>query len=287
MTVVGAREATHLRVSPGEGLAVAGKNLTFKASVFDESGRFIKLVEPEWALLGLKGSVTPSGVFSTPRDSGSQAGMVQAKWQDLTAKVRLRVVASAPFTEDFESYQAGKAPSWFVGAGKFNLAQLDGNMKLHKPVPKKGLARSYAYISAPEMKGYTVQADLMVREYKRRMSDAGVINCRYVVDLVGNHQKIQIRTWPGSAPPRFQVDKPFRWDPDVWYRMKVRVDPTDSDSQAARVRAKVWKVADPEPNEWTIDEVDASGNLEGAPGISGYNDRADVYFDNIVVTPSE
>jgi hypothetical protein len=76
---------------------------------------------------------------------------------------------------------------------------------------------------------------------------------------------------------------PFAWDADTWYRMKLRVD--NQADGTTRVRGKVWPVAAPEPEAWTIEKVDRIPHVAGAPGF--YADGiSDMYFDNFRVTPN-
>ena len=75
-----------------------------------------------------------------------------------------------------------------------------------------------------------------------------------------------------------QVD--FPWEPDVWYRMVMRVEVT---GQRALIKGKVWKKGEPEPADWTITVEDPLPIRGGSPGLIGYS-PADVYYDNIKIT---
>ncbi|MBI2193642.1 MAG: PQQ-binding-like beta-propeller repeat protein [Planctomycetes bacterium] len=277
--------AAWLQAVPAEVTLSSGESVTLKARVFDARGNFLQEVQPVWTLPVLKGTVTEAGVFSAPAGGPPQAGVIQAQHGELTAQVRVRVIPPLPWTFDFESVPEEKAPGPWVNAGKFAVRKRpDGNQMLCKPADKPGLARSLAYLGPPPLKDYTIQADLLATQKKRQMPDLGLINCRYILDLMGNHQKLQIRTWQGSSPPRFQVDQGFPWQPDVLYRMKLRVDPAGGDGKA-RIRGKVWKASEPEPEAWTIEATDSCGNTEGSPGLSGYS-STDLFYDNVMVTPN-
>ncbi len=54
----------------------------------------------------------------------------------------------------------------------------------------------------------------------------------------------------------------------------------------AVVKAKVWKKADKEPTEWTLELTDPQPNKVGAPGLFGNATNAEVYIDNVTVTPN-
>jgi hypothetical protein len=76
------------------------------------------------------------------------------------------------------------------------------------------------------------------------------------------------------------VQVPFAWDPDTWYRMKLRVE--QRADRTALVQGKVWKTSDPEPAAWTIEKVDRIPHRHGAPGLYG-DGISNLYFDNLRV----
>ena len=65
----------------------------------------------------------------------------------------------------------------------------------------------------------------MSTERGRRRPDIGLINSGYTMDLQGNHQRIEVRSW--AAELRMAERFPFVWDPNVWYTLKLRVDIAD------------------------------------------------------------
>ena len=100
--------------------------------------------------------------------------------------------------------------------------------------------------------------------------------------LMGNRQQLTIRTWL-SEFERFSKVIKFRWDPDVWYRVKMQVD-LEPEGGEGTVRGKVWQKGEPEPAEWTIEAVDPIPHRKGSPGIYGYS-SAEILYDNVSVTP--
>ena len=100
----------------------------------------------------------------------------------------------------------------------------------------------------------------------------------YTLDLMGNHQRLQIRTWPSEE--RMAKEVSFPWEMDTWYRMKLRVD-TSGDT--GWIRGKVWKKGDPEPADWSIEAEDPLPIPGGSPGLIGYS-PVDIHYDNIKVT---
>ena len=91
-----------------------------------------------------------------------------------------------------------------------------------------------------------------------------------------------VRTWL-SELARFSKEVRYRWGPNIWYHMKVRVD---NKAESATIRAKVWERDDPEPAQWNIEAEDLIPHRQGAPGIYGYS-SADIFYDNIVLTSIE
>ena len=128
------------------------------------------------------------------------------------------------------------------------------------------------------MSGYTIEADLRRREARPAHAATSASSTTATRSTcMGNHQRLQLRTWASELEFSKQIE--FPWQPDVWYRMKLRVEPS---ATKVVVRGKVWKKAEPEPAAWTIEYEDASGILAGAPGIYG-DSSTDLYFDNVQV----
>src|SRR5262249_25001482 len=53
------------------------------------------------------------------------------------------------------------------------------------------------------------------------MPDMRLIAQRYTLDLMGNSQQLQIRSWPPQVARRFSKRIPLRWQGDKWYTMKL------------------------------------------------------------------
>ena len=188
------------------------------------------------------------------------------------------MVPKLPWDEDFESVEDGKNPPHWIGAGtKFIVRTKDGNKVLVKSPVKRGLNRSNVYIGLPTMSDYTVQIDAMGTKPKRNLPDMGLIANRYTLDLMGNHQQLQIRSWASDLRMAKHVD--FNWEPYVWYTMKLKVYIEDD---RAIVQGKVWRTGETEPEAWTISVEDPLPIREGSPGIYGYS-PAEIYYDNLKV----
>lgn len=268
-------EPAALLVSPAEKTLTSDETLTLSARAYDAQGRLIGEVDVDWTLDRLTGKIE-NGRFA-PANPG-QAGWVIAASGALTAQSWVRIVPAPPWTEDFEGIPAGRNPRHWVWGGRgFRVEEQDGNKVLVKPPAARGLDRSNLYIGPPHMKGYTVQADLMGGRRRRWLPDMGLIAHRYILDLQGAYQRLEVRSW--SSDLRMVRRVPFEWEPDVWYTMKMRVD---VEAGRAVVRGRVWKRGDAEPDAWTIEAEDPLPIREGSPGLYGYS-PANIYYDNVSV----
>ncbi len=265
-------------VVPADSVVSSGERVGFAARLFDAQGRYIGTRAAEWSLQTLTGSLSSEGAFVADPAAGNQAGHVVATIGDLTARARLRVAGPLPWTEDFSS---GQKPRHWIGAGRYSTADLDGEPVLHKPPAAAGLNRSVIYTGPESTSRVTVQIDLLGTRQGRRRPDGGVVNGGYTLDLMGSHQRVQVRSWASELRMAQQV--PFEWDMDTWYTAKLRVDQA---ADRAIVRGKIWQRDQPEPAEWTITAEDPLPIRHGAPGIYGYS-PVDLYFDNYKVTVNE
>jgi len=268
-------------VRPAEVLLKPGQGVTFQAGLYDKQGRFIKNAEAQWSYSGKGGTVNGEGQFT----AGPQGtiGEVAAKVSDLQGTARVRVAAELPLAEDFDSYADGDVVGWWVGVSKtrYEVVTLDDSKVLKKLSDDRGpiFNRSHAFITPPLPAGYTVEADVKApEERRRRRGDAGVINDRYVLELFGGSKRARVMSWvPG---PRFEKRVDFTWEPNAWYRLKLRVDVAGDE---ARVLAKIWPRGEAEPDQWTIEAVDPQPNREGAAGLYANSTMGPVYFDNVKV----
>lgn len=274
----GAPAATQIRVFPAEVGIKTDETASFRVETFDRIGRSSGSTEATWNLSGLAGSVK-AGIFEPAAEAGSQAGLVVAKVGDLEAAARVRVIAPLPLTEDFESIDEGSRPEYFLAyVGRFSVEDQDGNKVLAKgPSPRK-IHRHITFLGSHDDHGYTIEADLMGTRDGRKLADVGLINSGYTLDLMGNHQRLEIRSWASALRMVQRAD--FAWQPDIWYRMKMRVE---IQNDRALIRGKVWPKSDPEPAEWQITAEDPLPIRQGSPGLYGYSPTP-IYFDNVKVT---
>ena len=277
----GARPA-HVRVVPAEINLVPGGRARFTAQLFDSLGRLIRESDAEWSLEGaLSGKLETGGEFSASGDF-PQGGLVKATVGDLSGTARVAVRPNGSFSEDFESYAVDSVPEgWPAARGRFAVVENDGQKHLKKPSGNPRSWRTTVYVGTPSQRGYEVRAEMMSTEQRRRMGDMGLVSHRYTLAMMGNAQSLMVRTWL-SELGRFSKEVPLEWDPDVWYVVRLRVEPSGNGS--TRILGKAWPKGAAEPEAWTIEAVDAIGHDHGSPGIYGYS-SADLYYDNLEVSP--
>jgi hypothetical protein len=218
------------------------------------------------------------------------AGAFEVTAGDLRGYMRGRVMPNVPMQENFDAITLVETNSegirfaypplpWIGARFKFEVHELEGTKVLAKTIDNKFFQRATVFIGTPDMQNYTVQAEVMSDGNRRKMSEVGLINQRYIVVLKGNEQKIEVN----SNLERLRVQQDFKWSPKVWYRLKTRVD-TAADG-TGMVRAKAWKREEPEPEAWTIEVPLKTVHPEGAPGLFGFSPQdMRVYIDNIQVT---
>jgi hypothetical protein len=121
-----------------------------------------------------------------------------------------------------------------------------------------------------------------------KLPDIGMTAHGYVLDLMGEYQQLELRTW--SAQHRILLGNEdsrvaLPWKEDTWYRMKFRIDiESEPPAAVALLRGKVWPKGEPEPKEWTVSARDESPNLAASPGLYGSAKDAELYLDNVEVT---
>jgi outer membrane protein assembly factor BamB len=270
-------KASTLQLVPADVVVRAGESVAFEVRAYDDKGR--KVAAPPaasiaWSLEGLAGTLSPDGRFQPDAAKGNQGGKVKATAGAIEASARVRAYAPLPWSFDFEG---GKVPGEWVGAGRLTVAEAEGGKTLHKAPVQSGLNRATVYIGPANLSGYTIECDLKATRKGRRMPDIGLINGGYTLDMQGNHQRLEVRSWASELAFSKKVE--FAWEPDTWYRMKLRVEPAADKTVA---RGKVWKKSDPEPADWTIVYEDAGKIPAGAPGVYG-DSSVDLDWDNLSV----
>jgi outer membrane protein assembly factor BamB len=299
-----AGKPTQLQAIPSEVLLHPGDKASFRVRSLDANGLTVAESIPaekiKWAgyipatakvRASMKGAFEANGELVAAPDEVYSAGAYEATYEDLKGYIRGRVMPNLPIKQDFESFTLTETnregmpyaypPLPWIGARfKFDVRDLEGNKVLAKTTDNRFFQRAMMFIGTPDMKNYTIQADVMSDGNRRKMSEVGIINQHYLIVLKGNEQKLEIN----SNQDRLRVAQDFKWSPKVWYRLKSRVDRKPDGS--ATVRAKVWKREDAEPDAWTLEVPHKTAHQQGCPGLFGFSPQdMRIFIDNIEVKP--
>jgi hypothetical protein len=146
---------------------------------------------------------------------------VTAEYGGLTARARVRVFPGLPWHWTFDDYADNQTPATWIFGRKLGAADVDGDRALVN-TPGPGKPSIGVWFGPPDMSGYTVQADVLMREERRRLASVGLTAQRYNLILKGNNARLSIQSWPAHL--RMAREISFRSDPDTWYTMKMRVE---------------------------------------------------------------
>jgi hypothetical protein len=173
---------------------------------------------------------------------------------------------------------------WAGARFRFEIRKAPGegeNKALCKTIDHKLFQRGQVFIGHPDMKNYTLEADVLTEGNRRKMSEIGLINQRYRIIVKGNAQQLEVN----SNEERLRASVPFQVSPNVWYRLKTRVDVAADGSGV--VRAKAWKKGEAEPEKWTIEVPHQTAHTHGAPGIYSLTPQEQrAWLDNLEVKGS-
>lgn len=294
-----------LQLQPADVLLRPGAIIPMRVFGIDALGRRVaELSEVTWDKGALPVSLhLPGKRYDTlgrlavnPEAAGA-VGLVKAMAGDLTGSARVRIVPDAGYGYGYDFEDVALAPhpkhedvafahppSYWLGAKlKWEVREVEGEKVLVKTLDNSLFQRAISTFGHPQMSHYTVQADIKTDGNRRSMSTAGLINQRYLIQLKGNHQAIEV----SSNMERIKQSVAFRWKPGDWYTLKTRVDLAEDGSGV--VRAKAWPRDEAEPEAWNIEVSHAAAHRSGAPGLFGFapQSRFHVYVDNLSVTPND
>jgi outer membrane protein assembly factor BamB len=311
-----AGKPTQLQIIPYEVLLKPGQVADFRIRTLDANGFVVKegisvrTVEwepfiPPTALVKvtMKGAFNAEGQLVADKTPSPSAGQFKAtlKLPDgtvIAGYIKGRVMPDLPIQQDFESFELSNTTTntvepptafsypplpWNSARFRFEVREkeVDGvkTKALVKTIENKLFQRGQVFFGHPTMSNYTIEADVLTEGNRRKMSEVGVINQRYIIVLKGNSQELEVN----SNQERLKVAVPFKWSPNIWYHLKARVDIAADGSGV--VRGKAWKRGDAEPEAWNIEVPHKIAHQQGSPGLFGFapNDQR-VAIDNIRVT---
>jgi outer membrane protein assembly factor BamB len=308
-----------IQVIPYDTLLKPGGEQAYRVRLFNAKGQFLREVpsaDVTFAVDGV-GTISADGKYIAPTNAGHDNSLVTCKVGELTGTARVRITPPLPWTFDFNG--ANPVPlTWIGGRVRWEGREENGEKFLYKKTllptakdPKNKLGtRSFVWMGPIDLANYTIQGDVLLKKVdlgsnfaesgvaaakssdsdgkaaepagRFRISDVGLINSRYQLTIRGLSKLVRIDSW---SPSDYRTHKAATFDPqpDTWYTLKLRVEPQGGQ---ALVQGKVWKRGDPEPGQWTVEMTDSSPNLHGTPGVYGNTPEAEVYLDNLTVTPN-
>jgi outer membrane protein assembly factor BamB len=275
------QKATQAVIVPAEVLMRPGEKQSFTVKLYNAKGQFLKNGEAKFEV-DANGQVNDQGEFTAAADAAHVAANVTAAVGDIKARARIRIVPPLPWKFDLEGLK--DAPITWIGARyRHQLRTVDGNNVLAKitTIPKG--TRSRSSLGQSDLHDYTIQADMLPFASDGRLPDMGVIAQGYTFEVSGERNVLHIGSWI-SHDKRFFVTKPYQLEPGQWYTLKLQAANVNG---TAEVKAKLWKKADKEPAEWSLELTDPQPNKEGAPGLFGNATNAEIFIDNVSVTPNK
>ena len=266
---------------PAESLLTSLNKQPFQLHLYNAAGRLVKIVPaPKFTLEG-PGKMDDNGNFLTGKTTTHSTTIIKAEAEGLTATARVRIVPPLPWSFDFNDKLV--PPTWIGAAYRHVPRELDGESVLAKitTIPKG--TRSQSWMGQPGLTDYTVQADVQADIKNEKMPDVGLINQRYTLALQGSGQSLQIRSWTARLELRFAKTVPLEWKPKTWYVIKFQAV---NEASKVVLKGKVWPRGTPEPDAWSIEAIDDTPNKTGSPGLFGNASDAEVFIDNVKVTPN-
>ena len=274
-------------VSPAETLVKPGETVSYTLRAFNRRGQAVDhdAARVRWSVNGPATIDADDGsaVLTADGSAEHRGAVVTATVDGVSGTARVRIVPPLPWRFTFDGLK--DPPETWVGARYRHVVRpIDGDEALVKitTIPKG--ARSRGFLGPSDLANYTIAADVMGRRMSNQLPDIGLTAMGYALDLMGESQQLQIRTWATQLRIAETVD--FPWEPDRVYRMKLSVE-IDSEPPAAVaiVRGKVWPADQSEPEAWTVQAEDTVPNLSGSPGLYGNAKVAEIVIDNVTVEP--
>ena len=213
---------------------------------------------------------------------------------DTSAVTRGRIVAGLGLKEGFEASvlnqknEAGETVGfpplpWLGARVKWHAIEKDGSKVITNRLDNILFQRTMNFVGRSDMRNYTVEADVMTDGTRRVMSSVGLVNQRYLIAMVANSRILEV----SSNHERVKESVPFDAQPNVWYRLKTRVD--GDGKGGGWVRAKLWEKSKPEPEKWTIEVRQEKLHQQGSPGVFAFSPQSlkRVFIDNLSLAAHE
>lgn len=288
----GDQKVAQVQVVPYDVVLSPGKKQEFKVRVFNAKGQLLPesmARDAKFAVDG-HGKIAANGIYTSPNENEHQSALVTCKVGQVAGTARVRIIPPLPWNFDFNRDKTIPL-TWLGGRIRWEVRDKDGEKFIAKksvlPTPKdphnKLGSRSFLWMGPTDLANYTIQADLLVKEEGGKMPDAGIIASGYELTIRSQNHKLRLDSW-ASNNYRSLMEVPFEPQPDKWYTLKLSVEPENGH---ANVRGKIWPRGQKEPDKWTLEITDSTPNLRGTPAIFGNSADAEIYLDNLKVTPNQ
>lgn len=235
----------------------------------------------------------------------SSVGSSADETSDPTTDDPTQGATDCDFSEDFEGLADGDPwPSVWRAVGGVDVADIrDGWGRLRPVLSDYSMGRMTAFIDCTEIDvsltfmftdGSTQGIGLYGRHnggYLRQTEPSGE---GYAAFAEVFREAVGIGAWREVEGREQQIMGTERVEvlPNVEYRMRFRL--TQRDSATSFLQAKLWRLADNEPDAWTVERTDNTVSIQGVGGalavdawVSGPsqgNEAADLLVDDIVST---
>ncbi len=274
-----------LQVIPAEAIVSPASNVPLEVRGFNQLGQQVP-VDIEQVTFNVVGNATVKDgalqVGESPVQEGSahSAALLTASLGEAIGKSRYRIIPPLPWTFDFSDHEV---PVTWIGARyRHEAREVEGKPAIVKVTTIPKGTRSQTWFGPTELNDYTITADVQAAVGIGKLPDIGVIAQRYTLDMMGESQQLQIRTW--TAQLRMARSVPFKWSAGTWYRIKFAAT---VEGEQAILKAKVWPRDEDEPKEWMLTATDDSPNPNGSPGLFGNSTNAEIYIENVTVQANE
>jgi hypothetical protein len=284
-----------VQVAPFDIVLKPGESQQFDVRLFNARGQRLRsgAGNAQFSVDG-PGNIDQHGKFTAPAKSDHECTLVQCKVGDVTGTARVRIIPPLPWKFDF-NHDDDVPLTWLGGRVRWQVRGKDGDKYIAKksvlPTPRdpnnKLGTRSYLWMGPTDLSNYTIQADVLLKEHKvgsgeSKMPEVGLIDSGYELRIRPSYGVLVANSWVASDYRQNQHVK-FHPEADKWYTLKLSVVP---ERDKAAVRGKIWPRGQKEPADWTVEMVDARPNLHGTPGVYGISSDAEIYLDNLQVTPN-
>ena len=279
-------EAALLQIVPAELLLLPGETHDLRVHAYNSLGQKLDDFDSGSVKFTVEGAgEVRENTFVAPSDGTPAIAIITAEAKGVRGASRVRIVPPLPWKFDFD--KAKDAPATWVGARyRHVIRPINGNPALVKVTTIPKGTRSRCWMGPSNLSNYTISADMQGKRTDDQLPDMGLIAHGYTLDLQGNSQVLQLRSWDPVL--RMAQTVPYEWKEDIWYRMKFRAETKQVDGQQIAVlKGKVWPRGEAEPAMWTVEAEDRLPVESGSPGLFGSAKVSEIYLDNIEVVANE